>query len=175
MKNIKENIMDTILDMVYESKRILTTHSITEAAYFDLIQINKANRKLLENKKKERQKIQKTIYYLKKAKYLEIYKNKELKISNKGIIKVILSKSKKIKKNKNQKYFYVVIFDIPENLRKVRDLFRDVLYNFGSDKLQKSVFMIESEDGYKLVKELIKASKISEYVKILKCVKIEEF
>lgn len=156
---------------MYESRRALTTHSLVEQAYFDLIQENKIKNKEWKEKAKQKREIQKMIYYLRKASYIKFEKDNKIKLSSKGTIKNIIFRSRRIKARKRAKHYYVVIFDIPESMRRIRDLFRKVLYNFGSDKLQKSVFMVESEEGHQMIKELIKESKMFKYVRILKCIK----
>jgi hypothetical protein len=170
----KEKLTDLILEIIYESRRILTTHSLMEAAYFDLNERIKNDKKRIKIMKKEKERIQKIISHLKKIGCIDTGNKKEIKLSNKGKIRMILYRSKKIKRKDTDRYFYVLIFDIPENMRKVRDLFRRVLYNFGSDKLQKSVFTIESEEAFILIKDLIRESGVADYVKILKCLKIEK-
>ncbi|MDD5289720.1 MAG: CRISPR-associated endonuclease Cas2 [Patescibacteria group bacterium] len=174
MITFKERLTDLVLEIIYESRRVLTTHSLMEAVYFDLTEKIKNDQKRIKFARKEKEKIQKTIYHLRRMGCIEMNNNKIIKLSVKGRIKMILYKSRKIRKKDTKSYFYILIFDIPENMRKIRDLFRRVLYNFGSDKLQKSVFTIESEEAFILIKDLIKESKMNDYVKILKCSKIEK-
>ena len=55
----------------------------------------------------------------------------------------------------------------------MRNLLRRFLYNFGSDNLQKSVFIIKDKEAYIYIKELVQMSDLSEYVKLIRCNKID--
>jgi CRISPR/Cas system-associated endoribonuclease Cas2 len=165
---MKEATKDEILGLIYGYEKTLSFCSIKGAILFDYYKIKEKEHRDFERAKKEKKKIERIFYYLQKASYIKV-NQENVFLTNKGTLSLLLSKSKKIKKEKNKKYYYLVIFDIPEKMRRARDLLRRVLYNFGSDRLQKSVFTIESEEGYKLIKNLVKQSKIGDYVKIIKC------
>jgi len=69
--------------------------------------------------------------------------------------KSLFQKIFSIKKTLNKKWdgkYRVVIFDIPEKKKKLRDWIRDELYNLNYKLLQKSVFI----GRYPLTKEIIK-------------------
>lgn len=167
---IKKCFKNITLELIYEANRMLTCHSVVQYHLRECYKGNSDFYKEEEKIKKEKRRIEKRIDYLRRAGYVDI-KNGKIELSKKGLLEAILYRSKKIKPKKDGKFFYVVVFDIPENMRNIRNLFRRVLYNFGSDRIQKSVFIIESEEGYKLIKDVIKESKILEYVKIYKCIK----
>jgi CRISPR-associated endonuclease Cas2 len=175
MSKRKEQTIDILLELFYYAKRNISKYSIKNAflnEYYEGIAREMRERDKI---RKEKRKIQNALNYLQRMEFLTINKNSgEIKFLPKGSIRAILTRSKKISKKRNGNYFYLVIFDIPEKMRRIRNLFRRVLYNFGSDRIQKSVFIIESEEGYLLVKDLVKKSGVDEYVKIIKCLKIEK-
>jgi len=140
--------------------------------YQSIGHIRRRQEEILRKKKK----IQKAIHYLKKANLIQI-NGQEIKLSNKGRIRLIINKSlEKSLKNKSKKKknsnFYLIIFDIPEKHRRIRDLFRRVLYNFGADMIQKSVFLIKEEKSFLYVQDLVQECEIKDFVKLIKCNKI---
>jgi len=169
---MRGEIKDLILELVEKYDRFVSLRSLKRTLYYEYYRAREIEYENWEKARKERMKIERMFYYLQKAGYVEINRSQDkISLTEKGLFSRLLGKSKKINKQKNKKYYYLVIFDIPEKLRHVRDLFRKVLYNFGSDRLQKSVFVIETEEGFDLVKKLIKQSKIEEYVKLIKCLR----
>lgn len=85
-------------------------------------------------------------------------KDGKFRLAKKG--KSLLQKIFSIKKTLNKKWdgkYRVVIFDIPEKKKKLRNWIRDELYDLNYKLLQKSVFI----GRYPLTKEIIE--KISEY------------
>jgi len=140
---------------------------IVNKAYWAAVQREKEKR---EEIKKERHKYYATIHRLEKYGYLKKeIRNKQMQVrlTNKGLVKLQRIKWKKMKetiKNKNQK-LCLVVFDIPEDKRRMRNLFRQCLYEMGFSKLQKSVFV----SRYNLVKEiklLVKNCELEKYTKI---------
>ncbi len=97
--------------------------------------------------KKEELKIRKTIYNLQNRKLIEWNQSGEkimLKITPKGrsvFLKGYIYELKIKKPNKWDKIWRVVIFDIPNNLGKRRDIFRDRLKKMGFFQFQKSAFI----------------------------------
>lgn len=172
MKNtkIKERITNLLLEIADDTKTILTSYSLQQLFYNEYYE---AVRRTQEAKNKKT-KIQKGISYLKKAGYISMNKKHEIKLSEKGKLKLLFHKANQFKPSKKKrKEFYLVIFDIPESMRNMRDLLRKFLYNFGSDNLQKSVFVVKDKEAYIYIKELVKMSDLSEYVKLISCNKID--
>lgn len=80
-------------------------------------------------------------YSLKKGKYLS-QKNKKYYLTKKGkqeVHKIILTN--KIKNNKWDRKWRILIFDIPEAKKKFRDNLRKILISIGFRQLQKSVWV----------------------------------
>jgi len=90
----------------------------------------------IENKE-ERRKIYQQIYHLERFSYF----NKK-GFSSKGIEMLLKLKNRKeIKEKKWDKRWRIVIFDIPENKKKIRDSFRIKLKGLGFKKLQDSIWI----------------------------------
>ncbi|MFH0969425.1 MAG: hypothetical protein V1804_02870 [Patescibacteria group bacterium] len=98
-----------------------------------------------------------------------MWKSKEgrftLSLVGKILAKYIISRKKVLNKKWDGKY-RVVIFDIPEEKRKIRDWLRGELDLLDYKKLQKSVFISKFSLTSDLIKE-IKNKKIGSYVNYL--------
>ncbi len=166
----KEKITDMLLEVVDSAVEILTLQSLQRICYGEYYEaVAKEQRR-----QSEKRKIQRGVHYLKKAGYISMNQKHEIKLSEKGKIKLLLHKANKFKPSKKRKKeFYLVIFDIPETMKNMRNLLRRFLYNFGSDNLQKSVFIIKDKEAYIYIKELVQMSDLSEYVKLIRCNKID--
>jgi len=120
--------------------------------------------------KKERERFKKLISYLKIRGYLNIKDLKNRKaviITPKGLKKILYIKisSGKMKKRSDKKW-QMVLFDIPEQKRKDRDLFRKQLKYLGYQRLQKSIWVCPY-DVLKLTQRLIKNYKLDRFVRLL--------
>lgn len=82
---------------------------------------------------------------------------------NQKLLEIALTKIEK-KKRKDGKWL-MVIFDIPEKLRKLRDLFRENLYFLGFKELQKSVW-ISPFDVLEEVQLLTQRYSLQKYIKL---------
>lgn len=115
----------------------------------------------------------KSIRELKNKGFIESNKNGRkiiLKLTEKGRQELILRKLLQDKKWDGK--WRIVIFDIPEKHRRVRDIFRRQLKMWQFNQLQKSVWVGKKD----LVKELTKFVKdlnISEWVKIFEATEIK--
>ena len=163
-RDLKDKISSNIVDLLYESKKMFTTRSLKAYLYYEYYQKKEEQRKI-------KNRINQTIWRLKKAGLMKEGKQKKILLSKKGYLKYLFNKSKKINK-KDKKDFYLIVFDISEEKRNIRNLLRKVLYNFGAEKLQKSVFIIRSEEECLFLRELINECDINNEVKIIKSFKI---
>ncbi len=108
--------------------------------------------KILNRKQKidksQRQKMMKTIHNLRSRKLIEWDRQGDkimLKITPRGRAVFLQKRIYELKIKKQQKWdkiWRVVIFDIPNNLGKKRDTFRQRLKNMGFFQFQKSAFII---------------------------------
>lgn len=173
MSKTKEKLPPLVIKIIYESKKLLTCYSLQQYLLYEYYEAKRIEKTKREEFKRKRRKVQNTIYYLKNSGFLDFKKGESLKLSRKGLLKHIINQSKLYKPNKSKTdYFYLIIFDVPEELKQIRNLFRKVLYNFGAVMLQKSVFILKDEKVYQHIKELIKVSDIESYVKLITALKI---
>ena len=174
-KKTKEILSSLILEFIYESKKLLTSRSLTQYFLYEYYQAKKSAKKDREKFIKQQKRIHNTVGYLKRAGLVTFDDRKRAHLSNKGIFKVILNKIEPLKKKKKKAgLFYLVIFDIPERERRTRHLFRKVLYHLGAERIQKSVFIIHNQKAYQYIKELVKRVELSPHVKLLISSKIEK-
>jgi len=109
------------------------------------------------------------IYYLKKKGYIKI-KNLENKqgilLTKKGEEKALKAKFKIKRKNKRKDgKWQMLIFDIPEKKRKLRDLFRENLHFLGYKLLQQSVWVCPY-DVLRETEKIIREHSLDEYVRL---------
>jgi hypothetical protein len=117
----------------------------------------------------ERKKFAKLIYYLKRKDLIKI-KNLENKkaiiLTTKGLDKVLKIKYKLFeKKLRKDGKFQMIIFDIPEKKRFLRDLLREHLIILGYKMFQKSIW-ITPYDVQKQTEELLKRYRLDPYVRL---------
>ena len=124
---------------------------------------------------KRRKRFYDFVYKLQRNGYLKKLRIKDktaVMLTQKGMEKVFAINLKTTdKKLRNDKKWHMVLFDIPENKRKERDLFRKSLQYLGYKKLQKSIWVCPY-DIEKETKELIKRYFLKEFVEILLVKKI---
>jgi len=128
-------------------------------------------------KKKQKIAFSALVQRLKQSGYLKTMRIKggcnAVIITAKGMNKLFKIKLKFFdKKFRKDKKWGMVLFDIPENQRKNRDLFRKSLKNLGYQKLQKSIWVCKYDTSNE-TKELIIRYKLVEFVDFLLVEKIE--
>lgn len=116
------------------------------------------------------------IYYLKTKGYIKI-KNLEGKkgvlLTKKGTSKALKAKFKtKEKKKRKDGRWQMVIFDIPENKRNLRDLLRECLQFLGYQMLQQSVWVCPY-DVFEETEGIIRRYSLDPYVKLFLIEEIE--
>ena len=131
------------------------------------VEIDKLRRKY--ERKKTRQHFSKFIYTLKKRGYIKVKALEEKKgvlLTAKGAEKVLKTKFKieKKKKRKDGKWL-MVIFDVPEKKRNLRNVLREYLQVLGFQMLQQSVWVCPF-DILKKVEGMIIEYGLDSYVKI---------
>lgn len=85
---------------------------------------------------------------------------------SKNKIKSLIFKQKKSKKEKWDGYWRIVVFDVPEKLKRTREALRDLLKDIGFYKLQGSVWVYP----YKIpefLDETLNDNQIKKYVRFL--------
>jgi len=130
-------------------------------------------------RKKDRNQFAQFINYLKRKGYIQIANLKEKKgilLTPKGKQRVLRTKfllenSSNFKKRKDGKWL-MVIFDIPEKKRRLREEFRKFLYSLGFQKLQKSVW-VSPYDVQKQLEEIIRTYQLDPFVRIFLIEEVE--
>jgi len=127
-------------------------------------------------KKKGRKRMQNLISYLKKKGYIKI-KNLEKKegvlITRKGAERILKINLKICpRKRRNDGKWIMVIFDIPEEKRLLREIFRERLQTIGYQKLQKSIW-VSPFDVFEETERIIRKYGIDTYVRIFLIEEIE--
>jgi phenylacetic acid degradation operon negative regulatory protein len=114
----------------------------------------------------------KAIRQLREKGYLETPKDGRkilLKLTDKGKQELIL---KKLLEDKNwDGKWRIVIFDIPEKHRKIRNVFRNQLRLWQFEQLQKSVW-VGKKDVAQEIQKFVKDLNISDWVKIFEANKV---
>jgi len=116
-----------------------------------------------------RQQFNRLIYYLKRKGYIKI-KNLEEKqgvlFTKKGAEKILKLKFKqKEKKRRPDGKWQMIIFDIPEKKRYLRDLLREHLVFLGYKLFQQSVWVCPY-DTFEETKEFLRRYSLDRYVKL---------
>lgn len=121
-------------------------------------------------RKKKRKQFRQFLNYLKRKGYIKIenLKGKEgILLAPRGkqkILKIRHRVGSKPKKRKDGKWI-MVVFDIPERMRKYRDDFRDYLISFGFQNFQKSIWVCPY-DVLKELEEIIRILSLDKFVRI---------
>ncbi|MBU4284702.1 CRISPR-associated endonuclease Cas2 [Patescibacteria group bacterium] len=125
-------------------------------------------KKYRDKNKKER--FTRMVRYLKNKGYLQVkdLKNrKAVMITDHGMKKIFnIGIKLKNRKQRPDKKWQMVLFDIPETSRRSRDLFRRQLKYLGYQNLQKSIFVCPY-DVLKVTQQLIKNYKLQRFVRLL--------
>jgi len=108
-------------------------------------------------RKKQEWKVKKSIKDLEKRKYIKFDRNKNLYLTDKGVLEFVKFRIEK-KQKKWDKKWRIIIFDVAENKRSSRDFLRSRLKWLGFKELQKSVWIFPY-DVQKEIEELMKISK----------------
>ncbi len=127
-------------------------------------------------KRYERKNFSRFVYYLKKKGYIKI-KNLEQKqaalLTQKGADKVLKIKLRTKEKNRRSDgKWQMLIFDIPEAKRHLRDLLRENLYLLGYQMLQQSVWVCPY-DVLKETEALLRKYSLDQYIKLFLIEEIE--
>lgn len=128
--------------------------------------LSNSSSKLAKKPRLKETAIRQSIWRLKKLGFIEKKKNKfRLTSAGKILEKYIISRKKVLSGKWDGKY-RVVIFDIPEKQRKIRNWLRQELYLLNYKKLQESVFISKHSLPSDLINE-IKNKKIGNCVNYL--------
>jgi len=116
----------------------------------------------------EEYKIRRAKYELKRQKLLQIREEGGLvvmKLTEKGKIEALKQEIISIKKKLPKSEQCLVVFDIPENISKLRDVFRSFLRKAGFEQVQLSVWQSQF-DVIGLLSRLVKQLDIEKWVQV---------
>lgn len=171
---ITEKFLWTIYNIIETFDRLhepFALRSWREIVYPELFK-----RKREWGRKMDRKKFAKLIYYLKKKGWIRIkeLENREaIILTPKGMEKVLRIRYKvKEKKKRRDGKWQMVIYDIPERKRKIREDFRESLKLLGYQKLQKSIWVCPY-DVLRETQELIRKYSIEKFVRLLLIQEVE--
>lgn len=130
-------------------------------------------------KKQSRKQFAQFVNYLKKQGYIQIATLKErqgILLTPKGKRKALgakfsLEPPPQFKKRRDGKWL-MVIFDIPEKKKRLREDFRKFLYSLGFQKLQKSVW-VSPYDVQKQLDEIIRVYNLENFIRIFLIEEVE--
>ncbi|MCK5413710.1 MAG: hypothetical protein KAI57_05065 [Candidatus Pacebacteria bacterium] len=152
------------IEKLNETYNFIAPRTMKDAFYPDLYKLRNKY-----EKQEERQKFNQLIYYLKKNGYIKIKnleQNKGVILTKKGEEKILRIKLKtKKKKGRADKKWQMIIFDIPEKKRHLRDLLRSKLYLLNYKMLQQSIWICP----YDVAKEtefILRKYSLDPYVKL---------
>jgi len=154
-----------------DSESFIPPRTIREALYPDFYKLKREY-----ERKKAKRRFSQFVDYLKNKNYIQIKNLKEkqgILLTKKGIDKVINLKFKiGERKKRPDKKWQMLIFDIPEKKRYLRDLLRVKLYFFGYRMLQQSVWICPY-DIFKETERFLREYSLDEYVRIFLIEEIE--
>ena len=153
----------TAIEKISDFQALFARRSLKEACFPSLYKA-----RLFYQKKADRQQFFKFIRYLKKKGYIKIESlepNEAIILTQKGMEKVLKTTLRlKGKKRRKDGKWLMVIFDIPERKRTLRDLFRENLQILGFKYLQKSIWVCPY-DVLEEVQNLIAKYELEKYAK----------
>jgi len=165
---MKFPITDQFLWLIYNyAEKISTPLDIFKIRTFSQVAlIGEDFWKNIERKRSRKQFAQ-FVYYLKKNGYIKIKENQGVLLTLRGKEKCFFLKHRlgdRLKKRKDGKWI-MVVFDIPERMRKYRDDFRRFLTSLGFKKFQKSIWVCPY-DVLKDLREIINFHSLDRFIKI---------
>ena len=124
-------------------------------------------------KSKEYKKYDSAIRSLLRSEYVtQVSNKKELKLTEKGWVHLAATANGFAENKGRSNTLYIIIFDVPEKHRRIRDIFRRCLYNIGFELLQKSIFITKSKRSFDFVQTIVSKSEIRDYIKYIEAKKV---
>jgi hypothetical protein len=144
--------------------KFTTPLTIKEAIFPDIYRLRRE-----WEQKRDRKNFSRLIYRLKKNGFIKIDNLKNRKaviLTPKGEIKALKTKYKLLdKKQRKDRKWQMLIFDIPENKRFLRDLLREYLYFLGYRMLQRSIWVCPY-DVFKETEYFLRKYSLDSFVRL---------
>ncbi len=159
------------IEKLDETFSLFIPRTMKEACYPDLYELKQQHKR-----RKTKQEFSQLVYYLKKKGYIKIKnleQNKGVILTKKGEEKVLRIKFKiRKKEERSDKKWQMIIFDIPEKKRRLRDLLRDNLCLLEYRMLQQSIWVCPY-DVQKETEFILRKHSLDPYVKLFLIEEIE--
>jgi len=168
------NLIEELLEGDTGSSTVFDLFSLKSIG--DVVYPDYRKLRIAYEKRNRREQFNKMISYLKSRGYLKIKKIKNksgLILTPKSLDKILQIKFKTTeRKQRKDKKWQMVIFDVPEKRRSDRDNFRQSLRYLGYQMLQKSIWICPN-DVLKETQKLIRQFDLEAFVKLLLIEEIE--
>lgn len=170
-KLVKKLSNSEILLLIIETtSKINDMRSVNRYIYREYRLAREARYKEKREIVREKRRFYNTMNYLKRIGYIKESindGNKKYEFTLKGRRKLILAKLELAKKVvRKSKHPHLVIFDIPEKERRMRNLFRKCLYGLGYEMVQRSCFVGNKDGAYKFIQGMIRDCDLADFVEI---------
>jgi DNA-binding transcriptional regulator PaaX len=170
------NLTDKILSFIADLDDSMDyPKSFGQLLNWDKHEYYKNRDRLKAQEKRMRNRLKQAIRNLEKAETITFSnKLKEFKLTPRGWITYAVRYSRHNKqKSKSEKLGkYIIIFDIPEEYRRFRDLFRECLKNLGCQYTQKSVWFTSDKSVWEFAQKIVANCELEGYVKFIKAERI---
>lgn len=145
--------------------------TLKDALLPDLFNFRREYRRRLERKR-----FNNLLYYLKRSGYIKISNTEEkqgIMLTLKGARKALKMKLRNtLKKRRKDEKWVMIIFDIPEKKRGLRDMLRQFLVVLGYEKLQESVW-VSPYDVFNETSDFLHGYDLGSYVKLFLIEEVE--
>ena len=170
LDKIKISLTGVLIDFLDKTEALVSSYSIEQYFNYEIKKYYQLRRQELRDKRKRKMRMAATIAYLKKHKLIKIViKNNQkfYKLTQLGQQKALFNSIVCYKRAKYYKsYKHLIVFDVPEKLRRLRELLRKNLYYLNYERIQKSCFINDDQRAYELIKKVIKDNGLDNFAKI---------
>jgi len=158
---ITDKLLYDIYNLLQNTGRLLDSPRTIQEA----LNLESFRRKKEYRREKQGRDFRQILYYLRRKGYIRASTSQGVLLTQKGIEKVLRIKFRHESKNlRKDGRWQMVIFDIPEEKRHLRDIFREALSYLGYQRLQHSVWVCPYE-VFEKTEELIQEYNLAHYVK----------
>lgn len=161
-----ENIL-LFLSEMYERAALCKLDPFQYEKYLYYKQVREEN----ETRKRERKNVRQSLSRLVQAGCV-VEQGKKYRLSPSGWLRFSLAYAKVVKKQKSlaregKRRNLIVLFDVPEKQREIRDTLRKLLYSLGFTMLQRSVFLGSNPDSFEVVSKVVANANVGDRVKLM--------
>ena len=154
--------------------KLSLTYSIRRWMLRDLLTELRLKRLARESRQAQRRAVQQSLDYLQRAAYIvrQPKGSRPLwRLTPAGQLQSLMSAVRALRRytsrgrgpRPTQRRQWIVLFDIPEELRRHRALVRQVLYGLDGRYIQRSAFLLATPDGVALLEYIIRRANLTSY------------